>query len=215
MPSRDQYFDLINRIETLRERLAELQAAQNPNPVVADSLARDLAALEQALIGFQQREAPPPDEGLAQLIGLGPQAAARMSDVRVVVGVQAYDETVTSQRLLAISDLYYIYQHERIGIFRAILKLQELFKSGVVRLSDGPGALELYQYDRKRVLRYQRAERMQAYRRVMGYTDVAPPAGSRPNRAFHSLFTNAHFVSFGRVDPGDHLRVGDHLVGRF
>src|SRR6266851_5395270 len=102
MPTRDDYFDLINRIETLRNRLAELQAAQNPNPVVADAVARELAALQQALIGFQLRETPPPDEGLAQMIGLGPDAASRMGAVRVVAGVEAYDDTVTSQRLLAI-----------------------------------------------------------------------------------------------------------------
>ena len=75
MPSRDQYFDLLNRIETLRERLAELQASQNPSPVVADALSRELAALQQALTAFQLRETPPPDEGLAQMIGLGPDAA--------------------------------------------------------------------------------------------------------------------------------------------
>ena len=59
-----------------------------------------------------------------------------------------YDENLRSERIHAIADLYYLYQHERIGIFRIVKKLQELFQAGAVRLSDGEGAGRLYQYDR-------------------------------------------------------------------
>src|SRR5215510_8215286 len=92
-----------------------------------------------------------------------------------------------------LGDLYYIYQHEMIGVFRVSLKLQELFKAGVVRLSSGPGAFALYQYDRRQVLRYTQLERQQAYLRAFGYTCAQPAPGSLPNRIFHSSFS--HFIA--------------------
>ncbi len=190
MPTREQYFDLINEIENIRARLADLSAAQSPDPATQDALTRQLADLLAALDNLFRSEVPPPDHGVAQLVGLGPGAATTANVVRVSAGVVPYDETVTSERILATADLYYIYQHERLGVFRAILKLQELFKAGRVRLSSGPGALALYQYDRQRVLRHARQERLQAYRRVFGYTNSPPPPSARPNENFHVLFSN-------------------------
>jgi hypothetical protein len=107
--------------------------------------------------------------------------------------VDAYDETVASERLNAVGDLYYIYQHERIGVFRVVQKLQELFRAGTVRLSAGAGAYSLYQFDRREVLRYTMRDRRAAYRRVLGYGTAPVPAGSRPNTDFHHLFT--HFIN--------------------
>ena len=63
---------------------------------------------------------------------------------------------VTSERLVAVADLYYIFQHEKIGVFRVVRKLKELFHAGAVRLSSGQGAFLLYQFDRRDVLRYTR-----------------------------------------------------------
>lgn len=141
----------------------------------------------------QMREPPPPDGGLAALVGLGPDAARDLGQTRLPPGVQPYDETVTSQRIIALADLYYIYQHEKIGVFRVVQKLQELFRAGTVRLSAGPGAYALYQFDRREVLRYTRRDRLAAYRRAFGYGGGPVPAGSRANTDFHSRFT--HFVN--------------------
>ena len=49
-----------------------------------------------------------------------------------------------------------------------VQKLQELFRAGTVRLSGGPGAFALYQFDRREVLRYTARDRINAYRRVLG-----------------------------------------------
>ena len=108
-------------------------------------------------------------------------------------GVVEYDETIVSERMLAVGDLYYIYQHEKIGVFRVMRKLQDLFRAGTVRLSAGPGAFALYQFDRREVLRYTARDRIAAYRRVLGYGSGSGPAGSRPNTDFHNLFT--HFIN--------------------
>jgi hypothetical protein len=88
--------------------------------------------------------------------------------------------------------MYYLYQHEKIGVFRAVRKLQELFRAGAVRLSSGPGAYALYQFDRREVLRYTQRDRIGAYRRIFGYGSGPGPTGSRPNLDFHKLFS--HFV---------------------
>ena len=96
----------------------------------------------------------PPDRGLAELVGVGPDAAQKFGDVKIPQGVAEYDENVNSERVVAVGDLYYIYQHERIGVFRVVQKLKELFEGGAIRLSGGEGAYRLYQFDRRDVLRY-------------------------------------------------------------
>src|SRR5262245_60408198 len=46
--------------------------------------------------------------------------------------VESHDETVTSERIIAVGDLYYIYQHEPIGVFPVVQKRQELLGVPVV-----------------------------------------------------------------------------------
>jgi hypothetical protein len=93
---------------------------------------------------------------------------------------------------VAVGDLYYLWQHEKIGVFRVVQKLQELFKAGTVRLSAGTGAFALYQFDRREVLRYTQRDRVAAYKRIFNYGSAQVPAGSRANTDFHKLF--AHFI---------------------
>ena len=108
-------------------------------------------------------------------------------------GVVDYDDTVTSDRLLATADLYYQSVHERLGVFQVIFKLQELFRAGTLRVSAGPGAFGLYRFDKHAILRYRkRRSGCEAYRRVLGYGPTAPGRNARPNPEFHGLFT--HFV---------------------
>jgi hypothetical protein len=150
--------------------------------------------MQNTVESAEQLEAVPPDSGLLGLTGLGKEGIAEFGKARMPPPLPNYDEEVTSERLIAIADLYYLYQHERIGVFRAILKMQELFRAGRIRLVSGYGALGLYQFDRQHVLRYTRQERHQAYRRVLGYTNIDPPAGSKPNQLFHKLFVNFNTV---------------------
>ena len=121
---------------------------------------------------------------------MGGDAIRSIDDARYVPSVPPYDDQIAREQLSAIAGLYFLYQHEKLGVFRGVLKLQQLFRAGNVRLSDGPGAMALYQYDRKQVLRYTLRDRRAAYRKVFGYTDTSPPDGAPPNTAFHALFTN-------------------------
>src|SRR6202171_782516 len=130
---------------------------------------------------------PPADGGLADLVGLGSAAPLHPGATQMSPGVVDYDDTVTSDRLLATADLYYQAVHEGLGVFEVVNKLQELFRAGTLRISAGPGAFGLYRFDKHAVLRYRRQERMQAYRRVLGYGAGGPGANARPNPEFHGL----------------------------
>jgi hypothetical protein len=194
MTTKEGYHNLYDRIAALKERVVDRLAPELiQNPQLADALVRHIDDLLAAVVEAEAKEPTPRDIGLAQLVGIGPDAAEDLGETYLPMGVEAYDETVTSERIQAVGDLYYIYQHEKVGIFRAVLKLQELFRAGTVRLSSGAGAYGLYQYDRRQVLRFTRRERMQAYHRAFGYTKTTPPTGAKPNRDFHTLFV--HFMT--------------------
>src|SRR6266851_5333078 len=193
MPTEQEYQSLYDRIAALRETTANrLGPELIQNPQLADALTKQIDDLLQSVVDADSRVAPPPDKGLGQLIGLGPEAAADFGKTRLPRGVEPYDDTVTAERIVAVGDLYYLFQHEKIGVFRVVQKLQELFKAGTVRLSGGPGAFALYQFDRRDVLRYTRNDRLSAYKRIFGYGGAPVPTGSRANTDYHKLFS--HFV---------------------
>lgn len=181
---------LYDRIAALKEALADRLAPQLiQNPQLADALTQQIESLLGDAIALEAQIPAPPDGGLAELIGIGPQAATKVTSTRLPEGVDDYDDQVASERILAVADLYYLYQHEKVGVFRAVRKLQELFNAGAVRLSNGDGAYGLYRFDRRSVLRYTQKDRLQTYRRVFGYTTMPPLANAKPNTQFHGLFT--------------------------
>jgi hypothetical protein len=173
-------------LATLAARLGDDVTA---NPSLADAINRQIDDLVAAAVSLDAKAPPPPDKGLAQLVGVGPEASDQLGKTRVPPSVLPYDETVASERIVAVADLYYIYQHERIGVFRAIQRLQELFRAGAVFLSSGQGAYNLYQFDRRQVLRYTRTDRLSAYRRAFGYGTAPVVRGARANTDFHPLFS--------------------------
>jgi hypothetical protein len=188
------YQSLLDRIAALRETItSRLSSDLIQNPQLADALVKQVDDLLAGAVEADSKIPPPPDKGLAELVGVGPEAANDFGQTRIPQGVEAYDETVTSERIIAVGDLYYIFQHERIGVFRVVQRLQELFRAGTVRLSAGSGAYALYQFDRREVLRYTQRDRLSAYRRVLGYGGGPVPAGSRANTDFHHLFS--HFIN--------------------
>src|ERR1700722_4706972 len=193
MASEKDYQGLYDRIAALREQVASrLSADLVSNPQLADAITKQIDDMLASVVDADTNVPPPPDKGLAQLAGVGPDAAKELGTVRMPPGVEAYDETITSERIIAVGDMYYLWQHERIGVFRVVRKLQELFKAGTVRLSGGPGAFALYQFDRRDVLRYTKTDRLSAYKRIFGYGGAPVPTGSRANSDFHKLFS--HFV---------------------
>ena len=193
MATEREYQGLYDRIAALRETVTSRLASDLiSNPQLADALTKQIDDLLQGVVNADASAPPPPDKGLAALAGIGPDASREFGQTRIPPGVEPYDETITAERIVAVGDLYYLFQHEKIGVFRVVQKLQELFRAGTVRLSGGAGAFALYQFDRREVLRYTMRDRIAAYRRLFGYGSGPGPAGSRPNTEFHKLF--AHFV---------------------
>jgi hypothetical protein len=193
MATERQYQSLYDRIAALRETVTSRLASDLiSNPQLADALTKQIDDLLQGAVEADEKTTPPPDKGLAALAGVGPDASREFGQTRIPQGVEPYDETITSERIIAVGDLYYLFQHEKIGVFRVVQKLQELFRAGTVRLSGGAGAFALYQFDRREVLRYTMRDRIAVYRRLFGYGSGDGPVGSRPNTEFHKLF--AHFV---------------------
>lgn len=193
MASMKDYQGLQDRIAALRQQVSDnLSADLVANPQLADALTKQIDDLLASVVTADSTTAPPPDNGLSALAGIGPGASSDLGDTRIPPGVVAYDDTITSERIIAVGDMHYLWQHEKIGVFRVVQKLQELFRAGTVRLSGGEGAFALYQFDRRQVLRYTHRDRIAAYRRVFGYGGGPAPSGARPNTDFHHLFT--HFV---------------------
>jgi hypothetical protein len=177
---------LQDQAAALRQQLTDLLGSRlSADPRLAEDIDR---RIDQLLVGAGNGVPPPLDNGIAALVGIGDEAVPDLADARLAAGVSEYDETVASERILAIADLYYIYQHERLGVFRVVRKLAELFRAGTLRLSSGAGAYGLYRFDRREVLRYTRQDRAAAYRRAFGYGTSPAPPGGRPNRDFHPLF---------------------------
>ena len=193
MATEKDYQSLYDRIAALRDQVtSRLGADLIANPQLADALTKQIDDMMQSVVDADTKAPPPPDKGLAELAGVGPGAASQFGQTRIPPGVEPYDETITAERIVAVGDVYYLYQHEKIGVFRVVQKLQELFRAGTVRLSGGAGAFALYQFDRREVLRYTRRDRLSAYKRIFNYGDAPVPTGSRANTDFHKLF--AHFI---------------------
>src|SRR5271156_866303 len=184
MATQKEYQSLLDRVAALREQVTNnLSADLVANPQLADALTKQIDDLLNSAVTSDSGTPPPPDQGLSALAGVGPSASTDLGDTRIPQGVTAYDDTITSARIIAVGDMYYLWQHEKIGVFRVVQKLQELFRAGTVRLSGGQGAFALYQFDRRQVLRYTQRDRISAYRRVFGYGGgPAPPRAPAHNR---------------------------------
>jgi hypothetical protein len=194
MPKTRDYDQRHDRIAALLQNtLEQLGPELIANPQLAEVLNRMVDDQINQYDATQNGKDAPADGGLADLIGLGKDAPSDLGNTEVSKGVIDYDDTVTSDRILATADLYYIYMHERLGVFRVMSKLQELFRAGTLRISSGDGAYGLYRFDKRNILRYSQLERCRAYQRVFGYTRCDPGSNARPNPEFHGLFV--HFIS--------------------
>lgn len=194
MAREGDYQSILDRIAALRDTVTDrLSSDLIGNPQLAEALAKQIDDMYQAVVEADTKAPPPPDKGLAELIGIGPEAATEFTRARIPQGVQPYDDTVAAERIVAMGDLYYVYQHEKIGVFRVVQKLQQLFQAGAIYLSSGPGAYALYQFDRREVLRYTYRDRLATYKRAFGYGRGPVPRGSRSNSDFHALFS--HFAN--------------------
>src|SRR5215470_14113026 len=100
MPIREEeYQSLYDRIAALRETMMSRMASDLiQNPQLADAITKQIDDMLAAVVDADSKTPLPPDKGLAELAGIGPEAAAEFGQTRIPQGVTPYDETVTSER---------------------------------------------------------------------------------------------------------------------
>src|ERR1044072_4043376 len=97
---------ILGGLAKLRERLVADNAAlliQDPRQAEAiNQRINDLVAIFERA---EQIKTGPPDGGLANLIGIGPDAPTDLGATRLPAPVTSYDEVITPERINAIADL--------------------------------------------------------------------------------------------------------------
>src|SRR2546422_5727367 len=108
MATEKEYQSLYDRIAALRNQVTSRLASDLiSNPQLADALTKQIDDMLQAVVDADAKAPPPPDKGLAALAGIGPEAATDFGRTRIPPGVEPYDETITSERIIAVGDVYY------------------------------------------------------------------------------------------------------------
>src|SRR4030095_6698551 len=92
------YQSIYDRIAALREQVTNrLSADLIANPQLADALTKQIDDMLASVVDADAKAPTPPDKGLAALAGVGPDAAKEFGITRIPPGVEAYDETITSE----------------------------------------------------------------------------------------------------------------------
>src|SRR5947209_13467969 len=98
MATEKDYQGLYDRIAALRDTVtSRLGPDLIANPQLADAITKQIDDLLQGALDADLKAPLPPDKGLAALAGIGPQASSDLGTTRIPQGVEAYDETITSE----------------------------------------------------------------------------------------------------------------------
>ena len=124
-------------------------------------------------------------DGFLDLVGFGSQGPVEFENLPYPYIQPDFDDSIVPSQLHAAAELYYIYQHERIKVFKVLDVLLRLFHQGRMRIQRGPGARALYLVEKWKPIRYGIRERMMAYRRAFNYGTAKVPTGTVYNRNFH------------------------------
>ncbi len=140
---------------------------------------------EQRFAQLQKDSAGDDSHGFIDLLGFGDKGVQPFGDLSFPFLTPDFDDSVIPSQLHAAAELYYIYQHESMKVFKVADVLRQLFQMGRMRIQRGPGARGLYILEKWKPLRYAPRDRMIAYRRVFNYGTGPAPAGAVMNKNFH------------------------------
>ena len=111
MATERDYQSLYDRIAALRESVAgRLSSDLIQNPQLADALTKQIDDLLQSVVTADAAAKPPPDQGLAQLAGVGPEAATEFKvdlqlDPGAAVKIRVTDATGNPLMGVSVSGL--------------------------------------------------------------------------------------------------------------
>ncbi len=128
------------------------------------------------------------ESAFPDLVGFGSEGVVSFDEVPPAYLEADFDEGVTPSQLQASAELYFILQHDIMGLFKAMDILRRQFRDGTIRIQRGPGAQKLYLLEKWRPLRYNPKDRAIAYGRVFNYGRGPKPAGAIINRNFQHQF---------------------------
>lgn len=162
------------------------------------------------------RSASDGDTSFSDLVGLGAKEVD-FGDLAAPPVESNFDEAVVPTQIRAASELYAIYQHEKMRVFDVARVLLRLFSEGRLRIQRGPGARQLYLLEKHEPLRYKARDRALAYRRAFNYGTLAAPAGAHVFSGFHRQFVA--FVSaiaqyYRDLLIGEVIRGSSHIEQR-
>jgi hypothetical protein len=163
----------------LREQLAELPSEQR------HGLEQEF---ERRFAELQEGAGSGSEYGFLDLIGFGAKGVLPFEDLPHRYLKANFDESVIPSQLHAAAELYFIWLHEQMKVFKVADVLRQLFQLGRMRIQRGPGARGLYLLEKWKPLRYTLRDRMIAYRRVFNYGTAPAPAGAVVNKNFHRQF---------------------------
>jgi hypothetical protein len=169
---------------TLRTLSPELrdQLLQGLSPAMREQVARELDNRMNRLVGAASYENA---GAFSDLLGLGSGGPPGFTSITWPEIEADFDASIIKSQIQAAAELYFVYQHDRMGVFRVVELLRRLFHEGRMKVHRGPGARGLYLLDKWEPLRYGLRERMAAYRRVFNYGRAPRPPGGIVNVNFH------------------------------
>jgi hypothetical protein len=170
-------YETIQRMwqQFIRDELDSLPVDQRRS--VAQGLQARFAELLQGAAGDSTAS-------FVDLVGLGKEGVLPFGEIAYPHLIADFDEAVVPSQLHAAANLYFIYQHELMGVFRVVEILKKLFRDGRMRIQQGPGARGLYLLEKWQPLRYGIRDRAIAYLRVFNYGRAPRPAGAIVNVNF-------------------------------
>jgi hypothetical protein len=141
--------------------------------------------LESRLQGLNRSASGDAKTSFSDLLGLGPGGPPDFENISWPEIQADFDDSFVPAQISAAAELYFIYQHERMGVFRVADMIRRLFHEGRMKVHRGPGARGLYLLDKTQPLRYGPRDRLAAYMRVFNYGRAPRPPGSIVNVNFH------------------------------
>lgn len=160
----------------VRDQLRDVPADQRG--ALEEELARRFSQLSDTAGGTEQN-------AFFDMLGFGKNGTMSFAEVPSPSVAADFDDSIFPSQIHAGAQLYFIFQHERMGVFRIARVLKDLFHAGRMRIQQGPGARLLYVLEKWEPLRFNAQHRLAAYKRVFNYGRAPAPPGGIVNRNFH------------------------------
>lgn len=120
----------------------------------------------------------------------GDLAGVNLNNVEAPETTFEVERHISPQNLISAANLYSCYQYDNLGIFEVVRSIFNDFFHGDLRITNEPGAISLYRYEKRKKDRFSKKKRIEIYKRVFNYGPGVLPKAIKPNKDFHKLLLN-------------------------